>query len=199
MNGSRISMQYSEPLPSQNEFCRDETTVRMEVGFLLDSSDLEAGMIVEKCCPVAVDFTTRMAKPCKGVRVIKAATATDTALQVSKGHLVKVGDIIGDGTKKATISAINKSNANYDVLTLEATLAVAVKINTVLHECTSGSAKAKNKAVFLNYRRTHVTKDGLKQTVTTLAQAYEIKGDLTPNPCSEEDKANLGDRYLFIN
>lgn len=79
---------------------------------------------------------------CKGsdglyevVKTAKAVTAytSGTSLEVAKGHHFLVGDIISpDGIHTATISAINKTNAVKDVITLGAAFGVAVAANSCI-------------------------------------------------------------------
>lgn len=76
-----------------------------------------------------------------GYRVIKTALVTEaleaegTTVKVNKSHLFAVGDFVtvGGGLKGASdkITAIDKSNAGYDVITLEATTGAA-KVGQVL-------------------------------------------------------------------
>ena len=70
-----------------------------------------------------------------GYRVIKTALVTEaleaegTTVKVNKSHLFAVGDFVtvGGGLKGASdkITAIDKSNAGYDVITLEAKIGAA--------------------------------------------------------------------------
>ncbi len=191
---------YGEPIPTENEIWRDETVYRMAVGAKLDATDLEAGMVIDRGCPLCVNLKTRIAKPVKNVRVVEAASDADTTLKIAKGSLVKAGEYIGDGSKKAQISSIDKSNASYDTLTLAATLGVAIAVDAVLHQCTSASAKASQTANFMNYRRVQVLPaSSRKQTLAFVGRAYEIENLKLTNPCSESDKTALGARFLFIN
>ncbi len=191
---------YGEEIPTENEIWRDDTVYRMTTGANLDASDLEPGMVIDRGCPLNVDISKRIAKPVKNVRVVEAVTADGTTLKVAKGSLVKVGEHIGDGSKKAQITAIDRSNAGYDTITVAATLGVAVAVNSVLHQCTSSSAKPSQTANFLNYRRVTVAPvTGRKQTVAYVGRAFEIENLKLTNPCSDADKESLGARFLFSN
>lgn len=76
-----------------------------------------------------------------GYRVIKTALVTEdleaegTTVKVNKSHLFAVGDFVtvGGGLKGASdkITAIDKSNAGYDVITLETTIGAA-KVGQIL-------------------------------------------------------------------
>lgn len=195
-----FGLSYGEEIPTENEIWRDDTVYRMTTGANLDASDLEPGMVIDRGCPLNVDISKRIAKPVKNVRVVEAVTAESTTLKVAKGSLVKVGEYIGDGSKKAQISTIDKSNAGFDTITVATTLGVAVAVNAVLHQCTTSSAKPLQTATLLNYRRMMVAPvTGRKQTVTCVGQAFEIENLKLTNPCSDADKESLGDRFLFIN
>lgn len=200
MNDRPFSVTYGDEIPSQPEFWRDETTYRMTGGFYLDSTDLESGMIVDKGCPLAINYATQKAKPCKNIRITSAAANNAVNIQVSKGHLMKVGDLLSDGTNVGEIKTIDRSVATFDKITLKATLGESLAVGQVLHECTaSDDPTPKNKANHLNYRRMRVAPDLTeRRSITAVGQAYEIFGSRLPNPCSDVDKENLGHRFLFI-
>ncbi|MEG2495649.1 MAG: head fiber protein, partial [Mucinivorans sp.] len=141
------------------------------------------------------DFATRKAKAVKNVRVAEALIATDTTLKIAKGSLAYVGMFLGDGSKGATVSAIDKANANYDVLTISA-LGATASVGDVLFEASAaGGTTPRNKANFLNYARVKVEAGA---TVTAIGQAFEIKEPKLATPISEKDKASLGDRFMFV-
>lgn len=198
MNGNQFHVDYGEVLPTQPEFWRDETTYRMSVGFYLDLSGLEAGMIIDKGCPVAVDYAAQTAKPCKRVRINAAVASNGVNLKIDKGSLVKSGDYVSNGTTTSQVTAVDRTNASYDTITVAATLG-ALAVGAILFEAEDGSQEPKSLATHLNYRRTHVPSDlGSKITMTAVGRAYEIKNSVLPNPCCDADKENLGDRFMFI-
>ena len=198
MYGKRFSMDYGPVLPGEAEVWRDESVYRMSVGYYLNTAGLVAGMIVGKGCPLAVDFKTQTATPVKNVRVVAAVADGGTAIKISKDSLVKVGDFISDGTTTAAVTAIDKSNTAFDTLTVGSSLG-AIAVGTVLFETADADSKEpKNKANKLNYRRTHIDGSGAKITVTAVGRVFEIKNSLLLNPCSDADKASLGDLFMFI-
>lgn len=78
----------------------------------------------------------------KTALVAEALGASATAVKVAKGHGFVVGDKIGvAGTANTTISAIDKSNSEYDTITLAAALG-AVAANAVLEEIADAGSKA---------------------------------------------------------
>lgn len=78
--------------------------------------------------------------------VIKVATVlsggTTKAPRIGKGHHFAVGDVVakvGDGTKSPTITAIDTSNSDYDIITLTAAI-TGLAENDVIIESTEYQA-----------------------------------------------------------
>ena len=177
----------------EKELYNVKTGYRLAGGFNIEDSDIDDGQYIPVLAPLAVDFKTRTAKVSKSVKAVEAINAT--TLKVQKGSFVKVSMHLGNGTKGATISAIDTTNANYDTLTLSATID-GVKAGDVLFEAKTVAGKeVKNPANFLNYAR---VKKEAGATVTALGQAYEIQTEKLYTPVSEQDKATLGARFMFI-
>ena len=102
---------------------------------------------------------------------------------------------IGNGSKGATILAIDKTNADYDTLTITA-LEAKLPIGTVLFEAAAaGGTTQKNVANYLNYA---VTKVESGATVTAVGQLFEIQKSKIQTPISSKDEASLGARFMFI-
>lgn len=104
--------------------CWREDPVILPGGYIIDQT-LPNGTLVKCGTPVFIECTpARKAYLCKSADVIDGSDAD--ALKVAKGHFFAVGDKVttaGDTTGSATpksISAIDTSNAGYDVLTLSA-------------------------------------------------------------------------------
>lgn len=87
-------------------------------GGVLDVTELDAtknGGYLLKGAPLYLDYATKMAHVVKGATVI--AGGTTTAPRVNKNHLFKVGEtgyVSGDAV---VITAIDTTNAAYDVVT----------------------------------------------------------------------------------
>ena len=78
---------------------------------------------------------------CKTAQIITAATATATTYEVAKGHHFKVGDRFAtDACNGQSISAIDKSDASKDTITLGTTLGAAITAKTCAFE-SSGANK----------------------------------------------------------
>jgi len=174
---------------------RQETTYRLSGGFNLDTTNLQEGVKIPPAAPLAIDFATRKAVVCKNVAVIEAAASGATSIKVGKGSFAYVGMFLGNGTQGVTVSAIDKTNASYDLLTISATTA-AISEGTILFESAAdGGTTVKNKAFALNYAWTKV-EAGV--TVTAVGQAYEIQEAKLYVPISQKDKYNLGSRFMFV-
>jgi hypothetical protein len=100
----------------------------------------------------------------KTARVAEAYTATGGSIKVAKGSHFVVGDHFADPayTDYATISAVDKSNAAYDLLTLSNTMSINLALNSVIIECTADAT---------------VTHDGVVQGAHATTTVTEIKVD----------------------
>jgi hypothetical protein len=178
-----------------HEFCRFETVYRLSGGFNLVLDNLEAGAKIPPMAPLSIDFATRKATVVKNVKVAKDAASGDTAIKIAKGSLAYTGMILGTGSAGATVSAIDKSNESYDVLTLAAAFGVAVKEGVVLFEASAaGGTTVKNKANFLSYALTKVEAGA---TIDAAGRAFEIRESKLIAPVSEKDKATLKGFFIF--
>ena len=78
---------------------------------------------------------------CKTAQIVTQAGANATTYEVAKGHHFKVGDRFAtDACNGQTISAIDKSDAIKDIITVDATLGAVVKAGTCAFE-SSGANK----------------------------------------------------------
>lgn len=113
-------------------------------GFTLDTTGLTAGAIVPAGTVMGADAATRKAKVIKTAKVQANASNTDVAIKVEKGHLFVVGDYLAAvvGGKAYAITAIDTTNAAYDVLTVGTTLAVALSVGDALFESSATGATA---------------------------------------------------------
>ena len=78
----------------------------------------------------------------KTARVAEAYTATGASVKVAKGSHFVVGDSFADPayTDYATISAVDRSNAAYDLLTLSDTMSINLALDSVIIEATANAA-----------------------------------------------------------
>lgn len=115
------------------EMLRYETVYRLSGGFNLDITNLSGVGQIPPATPLFVDFKTRTAKAVINVKAVEALASNGTSLKVAKNSFAYVNMVIGNGSKITTVSAIDKSNAAYDVLTISA-LGDAIAKNEVLFE-----------------------------------------------------------------
>ncbi len=179
------------------EAARFDTCMRLSGGFNLDIANISLKNL-PSLAPLHVDFKTRKAVAVKNVKVyVKYTNSSDTTtMKICKGSMAYVGMHIGNGSKGATINAIDKTDPAFDKLTLAEQFGADINAGTVLFEASAaGGTTQKNKANVLNYSLTPVEEGA---TVTGIARIYEIKRTKVAVPISDKDIADLGARYLFI-
>ena len=187
------------PEKEVQEFYRVETGVRKTGPYKLDITNLIVGSFLPVFTPVQVDLKAHTIVVVRNVKVVEKYVSGDAALsiKIAKGSLAYVGMFIGNGSKGAEVSAIDKSNANYDVISIKAAFGVDIDADTILFEATAvGGTKKKNTANFVLYARTKVEDDGAV-LATLLMQAYEIKESKLILPIHDLDKAGLTSRFQF--
>ena len=177
------------------ELCRFETVYRLSGGFNLDIANLTGVEALPPLAPVMVDFVTRKAVAVINVEVVEPIAAGATSLKVKKGSIAHAGMFLGNGSNGASVVAIDKSNADYDVFTLAEGSTLVAEVGAVLFEATAvGGKTPKATANFLNYAWTKVVEGA---TIAAIGQAYEIRPSKLIAPISEKDKASLGARFMF--
>lgn len=81
---------------------------------------------------------------CKTAQIIAAALADATTYEVAKGHHFKVGDNFAAGTASGkVITAIDTTDQAKDVITLEATLGVAITAGSAAYQTTGANKTLK--------------------------------------------------------
>lgn len=128
---------YSGRFP---EFWRGEAKV-LPGGFK-PAQTIANGTVVRRGTPLFVDFALRQAHICKSGLVLSGGTTTNP--RVAKGNYFAVGDKVskvGHYGASPSISAIDTSNADYDVLTLSAAY-TGLTADDVLVESTDYTAAA---------------------------------------------------------
>lgn len=177
------------------EMCRFETVYRLSGGFNLDITNLGGIAAIPPLTPIAVDFKTRKAVAVINATVAESISAGATSLKVKKGSFVYVGMHLGNGSNGGTVTAVDKSDEAYDVVTLAEGATLAANKDAVLFETTATGGKSpKATANFLNYAWTKVEEGA---TVTAIGQAFEIRPSKLLVPISEKDKETLGHRFMF--
>lgn len=183
------------PKQEQVERYDVSTGVRRRGPFVLDVEGLPEGKHIPSFTPIAADLKAKTAKVVVNVLVKEKVEAAGTKVKIAKNSFAKVGTILGNGTKGATVNAIDKSNEDYDELTISAALGV-VEAGSVLFEAAKADGKdPKNVANSALYEK-HLVTDGINN-VALLRAAGEIEPEKLVTPFSERDKANLTGWFQF--
>lgn len=104
------------------------------------------GTVLRRATLLEVNFENMTAAVVKLADVL--AGGTTEAVRVAKGHYFSVGDVItkvGDGKSTPSISSIDTSNVDYDVLTLSAAYTGLKKGDTIVESAAVGSGDATSK------------------------------------------------------
>ena len=170
------------PPVEQEERYDVQTGIRRRGPFKLDTQNLVVGSFLPGFTPICADLKNKFAYAVINVRVAEAYTTGGEALsiKVAKNSLAYVGMFVGNGKKGAEVTAIDKSNANYDVL-----------FNAVAVD----GLKQKHVANSALFNRTKV-EDGIT-LVSLLRTAAEIEPSKLVMPFSENDKANMKGWFEF--
>lgn len=183
------------PVVEQEERYDVQTGIRRRGPYKLDTTNLAVGTILPSFIPVCADLKNKFAHSVRNVRVIEAY-ASGTSIKIAKTPLAYVGMFIGNGSKGTKVTAIDKSNEKYDVLTIEADFGENIAKDAVLFEATAADGtKQKYVANSALYERTKVD-DGIV-LVALLRTAAEIEPSKLAVPFSENDKANLKGWFEF--
>lgn len=177
------------PKEEQEERYDVSTGLRRRGNYVLDVAGLAVGSYVPSFTPIAADLKAKTAKIVVNVLVKENVGATDTKVKIAKGSFVVVGTILGNGTKGATITAIDKSKAEYDELTLSDAIG-ALKTGDVLFEAKAADGKEPKNVANSALYETHKVADGIN-SVALLQRAFEIEPEKLVTPFSQKDKANL--------
>lgn len=178
-------MFYKESTPTNIQEGRwdEKTCVRRQAGYMVDETAIPSGTKwLPKGAPMTL-LTSGKVAVCKTATVYENAAASATSLKVEKGHLFAVGDKVAG----ATISAVNTSANDYDVLTIS-TLAAKADKGTIVDDGNAANV------IGLNYAT--IALDG-QQSCTPTIQAYEIEEDSLPYPLTAGIKEALTSRHAF--
>ena len=156
------------------------------------------GSVLPGFTPICADLKNKFAYAVINVRVVEAYTTGAEALsiKVAKNSLAYVGMFVGSGKKGAEVTAIDKSNAGYDVLTIKAAFGENIAKDAVLFNAVAvDGLKQKHVANSALFNRTKV-EDGIT-LVSLLRTAAEIEPSKLVMPFSENDKANMKGWFEF--
>lgn len=184
-----------DPEPSIEERYDVSTGIRRRGPYRLDTTNLNIGDNLPSFIPIAANLKNKKCVVVRNVQVAEAYVSGATSLKIKKRSYVYVGMHIGNGTKGATVSAIDKSNAKFDLLTIS-DFGANLAADAVLFEATAaGGTTPKNVANSALYENRKV-EDG-HNLVALLSVAREIEPDKLIVPFSAKDKEKLGSDFQF--
>lgn len=183
------------PEPSTEERYDVSTGIRRRGAYTLDVTGLNVGENLPSFIPVVANLKTKKCKIVCNVSVVEAYTSGSTSLKIKKGSFVRIGMHLGNGANGATVSAISKSEAKYDLLTIS-DFGADLNINDVLFEAVEADGVTpKNIANSALYESRKV-EEGIN-LIALLSAAREIEPDKLVVPFSSKDKEKLGSDFQF--
>lgn len=184
-------MHYKQIIPDNiKEGVWDEATcVRRQGGFDIDKSNLPADMqYLPKGAPVYLTDEGKV-KLIKTIKAYEHISGGVTSMKVYKGSAA----IVGDSILGTTITEIDKSNANYDVIKTKAATPPA-PVNKDESLFFAGGTDAEEGCIGLVYAT--VKLDDFPACSVTI-QAYEIEEDTLPFSLTRNIKTALTSRHAF--
>lgn len=178
----------------------EESVYKATGGFTLDKTNLPDGIdFLPKGSLIAADFATRKAVVVKNAVVKAAVEAAGVEIPVGKNNLLKVGDFVSKavGGTSYAITAIDKSDADVDTVTVGTALGALAKGDILFASVESGATKGAEAAV-ANGILIH---DAFLEDQTTLnigLQIFEIKEANLPFGVSALNKVSLTSRFQFV-
>lgn len=163
----------------------------------IDKSNDAYDELTVSALPVAVASGAIVSKATnvkRSIKVVAAANAAATSVKIAKNSGITGACTLSDGTNDIAVSAIDTSRADYDTLTVTA-LTAALASGAVITDKTASYPQVEGVANALNYARTKI-EDGM--SITALGRAFEIAEADLYIPLTEDDKASLGARFMFI-
>ncbi|PSR54160.1 hypothetical protein AHMF7605_11825 [Adhaeribacter arboris] len=113
-------------------------------GFGLDRTGLPDGYVIPAGCPMIANETTRLAKPLVVGTVVETAGGSATTYKVNKNSPLAIGQNFAakPGNKAYPITAIDKTNADYDVVTVGTTIGAVNAGELVFASSTTGASNS---------------------------------------------------------
>ena len=154
-----------------------EKRIMKATGGVTIAQETADGDIVLKTRIIEPDFKTIAMMLGVAVKVKTAALANATTIQVEKGSGAYIGMYLSDGTAKAAITNIDKTNATYDVLTIS--LGAAVAVGDILYQSDSNgnllyktNVIAKDWSVEITPKNTGATGVRIRKSSVTYKEGY---------------------------
>lgn len=114
-------------------------------GFRLVTDGLLPDSVIPSGAAFVADEIARTATLIKSSVVFEAATNSATSYKVAKGTQFIAGNNIGtkNGLKSIDVTAVDKTNVGYDVITVSATLGYVLNAGDVLIQTSNAAASGK--------------------------------------------------------
>ena len=190
-------MTYNQvPVVEKEEKYDVSSGIRRSGPYVLDTTNLGLDSYIPSFTPICADLTKKTAKIVRNVKVVSNVSTTDTVIKVAKGSLFVTGMFIGNGTKGGKVISVDITNGDYDSITVETTIGVAITSGTVLFE--ADAADGKNQKYVANsalYGRWQVV-NGIN-IISLLRTAAEIEPSNLTIPFSANDKDALKGWFQF--
>ncbi len=175
-----------------------QTGIRRRGAYKLDTTNLTKDTVLPVFAPIYADLKNKFAYPVANVKVVEAYSngEANLAIKVAKGSLAYAGMFIGNGSKGAEVASVDKTNNEYDVLTIKAAFGANIAKDAVLFEAKAvGGTTQKYIANSALFNKTKV-EDGAV-LVALLRSAAEIEPEKLDIPFSANDKTNLKGWFEF--
>lgn len=145
-----------KPKEVQEERYDVSTGVRRRGNYILDVAGLAVGSYVPSFLPIAADLKAKTAKIAVRALVVETADTAATKIKVAKNPYLKDGMVLGTGAKGATIQSIDRTNTDYDEVTLAAAFGAKVNAGDVLFEASASAGTTPkivaNSALYENHK-----------------------------------------------
>lgn len=196
-----IRYQVTQPQKPENELWDELTTHRLKGGFNIVGFNSFAHIGgLPKGIPLSLDHVARTATPIKGAILQAAVAATDTTMRLVKNAsgapLFVVGDFIGNATNAVLVTAVDPSNAGYDLITLSGQFGSIVAIGSLVLSAKEAGAAKVLKAHALNYA--FVKWEPGKSACAAIIRAYEVRNGFLPYPLSVTQQTELTSRFYVV-
>ena len=134
---------------------------------------------------VGYDATSGLYKPIKAYKLVASVESADTTIKIAKDSGVAVGDIIGHGNLAVECTAVDKTNAGYDLVT------VSLGFDIDIESADPWLYQAKAESVEAGYYDAESTDEGALKVVASGATTGQINlADVTPYKGSKTLAAN---------
>lgn len=142
------------------------------------------GTVIPKGTPLHIVIGTLTAAVSKYAKVVSGGTSTKQ--RVSKGTLFQINDIVmkAGGTTGVTVSSIDTSNADYDVLTLSSAISELAAGDILIEATATSSSAAKYEPNAVVGEDTEPLSGGDQDTVSAAYDAVVLLGYTVQLPAS---------------